>query len=63
MKQEVISNMVKELARYTEMDKHQKEKRENSAFQRKSVMENVAVNLTRQSLRMFNILKISASKF
>ncbi|KAJ1356782.1 hypothetical protein KIN20_014573 [Parelaphostrongylus tenuis] len=47
MKQEAIANMKKELARYTEMDKKQNEKRENSEFQRKSVMENVAVNLTR----------------
>ncbi|KAJ1354111.1 hypothetical protein KIN20_010930 [Parelaphostrongylus tenuis] len=47
MKQEAIANMKKELAKYTEMDKNQNEKRENSEFQRKSIMENVAVNLTR----------------
>ncbi|KAJ1352996.1 hypothetical protein KIN20_009534 [Parelaphostrongylus tenuis] len=47
MEKKVIANVKKELARYTEVDKHQNKKRENSESQRKSVMENVAVNLTR----------------
>ncbi|KAJ1349983.1 hypothetical protein KIN20_005671 [Parelaphostrongylus tenuis] len=36
MKQEVIANMKKELARYTEMDKNQNEKQENSESQRRA---------------------------
>ncbi|KAJ1363429.1 hypothetical protein KIN20_023297 [Parelaphostrongylus tenuis] len=62
LKQEVIAYMKKELARYTEMDKNQNERRENLESQRKSVMENVDENFTWQSLRMFNILKIDARK-
>ncbi|VDM56275.1 unnamed protein product [Angiostrongylus costaricensis] len=47
MKQEVIANMKRELARYNELDQRQNEKRENFECQRKVTMENVTANLSR----------------
>uniref|UniRef100_A0A0K0DIJ8 Myosin tail domain-containing protein n=1 Tax=Angiostrongylus cantonensis TaxID=6313 RepID=A0A0K0DIJ8_ANGCA len=47
IKQEVIANMKRELARYNELDQRQNEKRENFECQRKVTMENVTANLSR----------------